>query len=63
MRAKRRSLDAQSSVVVRAAEIVAALRTHQLAMMPGQPVRTRRAHLAMMLHRQLHRRVESSTAL
>ena len=43
----------QDSVVVRAAEIVAAVSTHQLAAVAHEAVGTRRADLAMMLNRSL----------
>jgi hypothetical protein len=36
------------SVVIRAAQVIPALRTHQLAMVPGQPVRAVGANLAVM---------------
>jgi hypothetical protein len=58
--AKRNRLDAQSSVVVGAAQVVAALGANELAMMPGQPVRARGAHLAMVLDRKLDRRKRRS---
>src|SRR5580692_6263465 len=37
------------SVIVRAAQIIPALRAHQLAMMPGEPVRTVRANLRVVI--------------
>jgi hypothetical protein len=50
--AKRASLDAQSLIVVRAAQVIPAVRAHQLALVPRQTMRTRRANLAMMVHRR-----------
>ena len=49
-----RPLDAQSSsVIIRAAQVVPALRADQLAVVAGEAVRAGRAYLAMMLDGQL----------
>lgn len=48
-------------VVVGAAQVVAAMRAHQLAPVANKPMRTRRADLAMMLHRLLIKRAGRTT--
>ena len=44
-------------VIIRAAEIVAALGTHKLAAMAGETMRAGGAHLAVVVDRQVHGRV------
>ena len=59
-----RPLDAQSSsVIIRAAQVVPALRADQLAVVAGEAVRAGRADLTMMVDRQLGDGVAGSPAL
>jgi len=48
-------------VVVGAAQVVAAMRTHQLAPVPHEPMRTSRADLAVVLHRLVFKRTDRTT--
>jgi hypothetical protein len=47
------------SVVVRAAKVIPALRAHQLAMVPRQPMRAVGTNLAMMVHARLIRPIRA----
>jgi hypothetical protein len=53
--AKRRLPHRRWSVIIRAAQVVPALRAHQLAMVPGKPMRTIRANLRVVIGPRLGR--------